>query len=644
MAAGDPSEWLRRGHTGDTLASLPPRVCLELLEDVLVSRRSLFAGPLGRDVEVADFGALLRTTLCPLLIKILRSETRFDVLHRCMRLVRVAVCDLRSELGTEVEVFMMLMCRMLEAQCGLAPAPTPAPAPSPPATPDGLAGADITGGGRPSSGTARGRRSSAPQLGTLRADFQREEDLGIAPVAGLDDGSEAGVLPSQKRFDGAAARIVAGAHAAFHAQQAAARAEEAQRRSDARQRVLVAEARVGARKTQLTVTKRDSTSQDDVDFIVPVVLETLHAIFSCPGVVMDLFRRYDDDPSATSTNVVSRTLGVLGRMVTAMGASWNDNDENRPRAHTLAASVATSTIEGGELTAENIAEAVSAFPKRPLRALFARRWQGGSGAASAPPSTGMSPAISALLAAHTLAGVVVVAAACSTAVVDGDTTSSGDEAEHSPRQVAAHLLLAAWRPACVAGQVLANLAPLCRPVARHCSSTLVTAAAGLYVVALGTCDVVGACLPEPLRRVATRAADGCLVWLCRQCTRGMETRASERRRSGRLGGVLAAPEARRQRLGHVASSPGPRGASPGGRGVRRNKQRDALVSLQAAVPDPVYAAQNEMVRAICDAAVWCASSCTELTAQWRGRNRPCSTCSYCVICWVARWVTAAGCM
>jgi hypothetical protein len=108
-------------------ATIPPEVCIELLENILSSNHALFSASATPQFS-ADQGApaisshqvffvsLVKQHLAPLLIRLMRSHFEFSIVLRLVRTIVVLVKHFHTELKEEVEMFLSLFIRMLSVE------------------------------------------------------------------------------------------------------------------------------------------------------------------------------------------------------------------------------------------------------------------------------------------------------------------------------------------------------------------------------------------------------------------------------------------------------------------------------------------------------------------------------------------------
>ena len=134
-----------------------------------------------------------------------------------------------------------------------------------------------------------------------------------------DDGGDGGSGDGRSRRLGAAgARIIAGAHAAINAQQAATKALEERRRQEMRAKMESRTARshsyggsaIGLGLGLLGKAGADSAgtaerAAEASAWLVTMVLELLHSLTTAEGVILRMFKQYDCSPHMS--NVRTRT-------------------------------------------------------------------------------------------------------------------------------------------------------------------------------------------------------------------------------------------------------------------------------------------------------------------------------------------------
>ena len=315
-----------------------------------------------------------------MLISVLRSpDTPLPVLRCVAKCVVTTIVRLWTVVPSEVEVLLSLICRTLEAVCcddlmpqdirelhpprrrssgtagfmspGARGDKTPAPASHRSPVKSGAGGAGGASGddGFP-QGVTRGRSSTVPAPNSPLPSFSRprassdtSDDDDSDAVGGSDDEA----LSRRRRLGAAGARIVAGAHAAFEAKQAAERAEDDQRRLAAQRRVLALEAASRAAKTKSKSKSKHqhdggivgfgaggkgagskgafggllhrSSSADEARsgdwFWGPLMVEALFSIFADTSVTKALVRCYDMNDSFSDVRARNAADGLRGVFV-----------------------------------------------------------------------------------------------------------------------------------------------------------------------------------------------------------------------------------------------------------------------------------------------------------------------------------------
>ncbi|PRP89711.1 protein hypothetical protein [Planoprotostelium fungivorum] len=100
LTENDPSVWLE-------INSISTHFGLELIESLLHSHSILF-------LKVPEFSGLLKERLCPLIIKIFRSQTDFPTVVRIIRVITVFIRFFHQKMITECEVFLSRLIKMLD--------------------------------------------------------------------------------------------------------------------------------------------------------------------------------------------------------------------------------------------------------------------------------------------------------------------------------------------------------------------------------------------------------------------------------------------------------------------------------------------------------------------------------------------------
>lgn len=216
------------------------------------------------------------------------------MLRRCLRLVLAAVTHLDSVLVTEVEVLIMLLCRVLESRgCGQL------------ADEDGTASTGLS----PALDPHANFTAAAHSTGNSGAGS-----------GGGDDAAEAGAGGDgrSRRLGAAGARIIAGAHAAINAQQAASKAAEERRRQEMRAKMESRSARshsyggsaIGLGLGLLGKGGGDSSGNAEREaeasaWLVTMILELLHSLTTADDVILRMFKQYDCSPHMSNVRLPS---------------------------------------------------------------------------------------------------------------------------------------------------------------------------------------------------------------------------------------------------------------------------------------------------------------------------------------------------